>query len=182
MAARMRNQTRYPMKTSISRVICSLTLITTALGLVSCHTVQQAGHLEAGTFQRSGEIRVSLGTSRPAYCVGETLSFTVTPSEDAYLAVWVRGANGRTHRIYPNAYDSGRVFRGGVASHFPGGGDFQFRVTGPTGNDTLIVVASTQPFTCASPPSREAWLKGISVDRRNPEKRGEARIIYRVER
>lgn len=170
------------MKASILKTLFSLSFLAASAGMVSCHTTQQAGHLEPGTYQRSGEIRVALSTSKPAYHIGETLSFTVTPSEDAYLAVWVRGASGRTHRIYPNVYDSGRVFRGGVAASFPGSGDFQFRVTGPTGNDALIVIASTQPFTCASPPPRGAWLKGISVDPRNPEKRGEARIVYRVER
>lgn len=156
--------------------------ILAALLLPACQSLPPSRIPEPGTFQRSGEIRLSVSTSKQRYDVGETLEFTVTPSEDAYLAAWVRGAGGKTRRIYPNDHDTGGVFRGGVTARFPGAGDFRFRVIPPAGRDTLIVIASKEPIGMSSSPSTGVWLKGISVEAPNQERRGEARVVYEVVR
>lgn len=144
--------------------------------LVSCNTTTSDLPV-AGTFQRSGDIVLDVSCSKSVYRAGDVFSFTLRPSEDCYIAAWVVGADGVTTPLYPNALDSGRVFRKGVRATLPGAGDFQFRVTPPAGREQLVVVASTEPIDAlASPPSPGTWMKGIVVEGR----RGEARIVYEV--
>lgn len=159
----------------------TVTLAAATMALASCDTLQTGRTPEPGTFQRSGEIRLEAATSQPAYRVGDLLSFTVTPAEDCHLAAWVRSGDGQVRRLYPNVHAAGRVFQGGRTARFPGDGDFQFRVTPPTGRETLIVIASSEAIDAqSSPPAAGTWLKGVSVESDRPERRGEARIVYEV--
>lgn len=167
-----------------------LLLAAAVLPLMTVSCASTRGLPEPGTFQRSGAIGLDVATSKPAYQVGETLAFTVRPSEDCHLAAWVIGADGVTTPLYPNAHDAGgRVFRRGVTSTLPGAGSFQFRVAPPAGREQLVVVASSFPVA-ASPTAPEPglWLKGVAVQARGPatasapaaERRGEARVVYEV--
>lgn len=170
---------KLPKRVVLQGILPALTIV---LLFPSCRTTGLAHTPAPGTFQRSGEIQLNLTTSKSTYRLGEKLSFSVRPSEDAYIAAWVRGSNGKVHRIYPNDHDPGRVFRGGATTRFPGSGDFQFRIVPPVGRDTLIVIASSEPIGESTPPPRGRWMKGIDVEHIHSERRGEARIVYRVAR
>jgi hypothetical protein len=141
-----------------------------------------------GTFQRSGQIGLDVTTSKTAYRIGETLQFTVRPSEDCYLAAWIIGADGVTTQIFPNAHERGRVFRKGISARLPGPSPYALRVAPPAGREQLVVVASSTPIPNTQPPPPGIWLKGISVEappapsspRSALERRGEARVVYDV--
>jgi hypothetical protein len=158
--------------------------------LVSCQTEPPpavAPLPSPGTFQHSGQISLHVATSKTAYRIGETLQFTVRPSEDCYLAAWILGAYGVTTPIYPNAHDRGRVFRKGITAHLPGSGPYAFRVAPPAGREQLVVVASSAPIQASRPPPPGVWLKGVSVEASGTspsqplsERRGEARVVYDV--
>ncbi len=163
-----------------SRIILIPAAALAAILFSSCQTTQTTGTPVPGTFQRTGEIHLAVSTTKTSYQVGDLLSFTVVPSEDAYLAAWVRGSDGAINQIYPNAHSSRKVFRGGVPARLPASGDFQFRVSPPTGRDTLIVIASTVPVNESTPPAAGAWMKGASVEPASVERRGEARLVYGV--
>lgn len=97
-------------------------------------------------------IGIELATSKTEYRIGEPMEFTVKPTTDCYLGVWIKGSWGAYRQIYPNAHAAPRVFRGGVRESLPGSEGFQFTVDGPAGNNQLIVFASTEPIAASSRP------------------------------
>ena len=150
---------------------------------VSCKTVHETRRPpEPGAFQRNGAIRLEVATSRTTHRVGDLFEFTAVPSADFPLTVLVRGANGAMRPIFPNPHAGDRLFRGGQVARFPGSGDFQLRISPPTGRETLIVHASAPPSDYTGEiPAESTWLKDAAPGHaKTSERRGEARVVYEV--
>lgn len=84
------------------------------------------------------------GRQNPTYRVGEPLSVSVQVSQDAYVYLFDLNANGQIDLISPNGFEDSNFVSAGVVRTFPGpGGKYQFKVSGPRGQDKLLALAST---------------------------------------
>ncbi|RYD35025.1 MAG: DUF4384 domain-containing protein [Verrucomicrobiaceae bacterium] len=145
----------------------------------------------AETRQRQEGNAPRLTMDKAVYRVGELMTCTVTPSVDCRLTLSIQMADGRRRMIYPNPLaGGGRIFAAGRTVRFPDSEDYQFRVTGPTGSEQLIVQA-TGTTAEAFPPAAQsqstlpeqipAEAEGrTSPAATPPAADGEARVVYRV--
>ncbi len=76
------------------------------------------------------------------YCIGEEIDISFRTNVDAWVAVFNTDTRGKTHRLFPNRYDSEHFVRGGKTYSLPVDG-YSFRIEGPTGHESLKVVAAT---------------------------------------
>lgn len=132
---------------------------------------------QPGTMQRSGHITLDVATSKTSYRAGEAFSFSVRPSADCYLTAWIVGADKKVTTLYPNPFEPGRLYKKNVRVTLPDSGSVAFRVKPPAGRETLVVTATSKPWTGA-PPQDSAWLKGMDVSAGSTG--GEARVVYEV--
>ncbi len=86
----------------------------------------------------------------PTYQPGELISFTVSPTADAYIYLFNVRSDGQIVQILPNQVDQeGRnnFVRANETKAFPPrGAGYQFEVTTPYGLDKVIAVASRDPL------------------------------------
>ena len=85
------------------------------------------------------------GHEYPSYKIGDKVTVSVKPSEDAYIYLFSVHANGEIDQIIPNRLPKGgnNFVRAGQTIRFPRqGSGFAFGVGGPPGLDKVIAVAS----------------------------------------
>jgi hypothetical protein len=95
---------------------------------------------------KSGEgLQISAAFDRAdaKYRHGESLSFTVETSEDAYIWVFDTGTSGKTHQIFPNRHETNNFLKAGVPVAVPHpDASYKFVVSHPAGTELLTVIAS----------------------------------------
>ena len=98
----------------------------------------------AGSTNGEG-LQVSTALDRPTakYRDGESLSFTVETTEDAYVWVFDTGTSGKVHQIFPNQHQKDNFLKAGVPVAIPNpDASYQFVVSRPAGTELLTVIAS----------------------------------------
>lgn len=91
------------------------------------------------------ELSVMASVDRPdaRYRHGDSLSLTVSVSEDAWIWVFDTGTSGKVHQIFPNRYETENFVRAGSPVTIPNeGADYHFLVSRPKGAELLTVIAS----------------------------------------
>lgn len=91
-------------------------------------------------------LEVSLWTDRDnaVYYPGEALTVYFTASRTCYLAVYDVEPGGGVTRLFPPQGDDGWVQAGQTYQLPPDQADYDYRVSGPAGMETIICVASTE--------------------------------------
>ena len=90
-------------------------------------------------------LEVSLWTDREGapYSPGDMLTIYFSATEWCYLAVYNIEQGGGVTRLFPPEDDNGWLRGGQVYQLPPDYADYDYKVTGPAGVETIIVVAST---------------------------------------
>ena len=145
--------------------------------------------------QQSGDIALTLATDKTIYKEGELMTVTITPDLDCYLRLYYLSADHAVHQIFPNKYLADTAVKKGQTVTLPGAGaSFEFRMGAPFGNETLLAVASSIPFTDKTAQATQDQLfqefkdtnlealahRGISVDEKKALT-GRALHLYRVQ-
>ena len=87
-----------------------------------------------------------LDRANGTYALGEQVRLFVRANKDSYLTVLNVGASGKTTMLFPNAHQPQmRVGANQVVEIPPPGSGASIRVSGPTGQELIKVIASTQP-------------------------------------
>ena len=105
------------------------------------------------------------------YALGEQVRLFVRANKEAYLTVLNVGASGKTTMLFPNAHQPQiRVGTHEVVEIPPPGSGASIRVSGPTGQELIKVIASTHPTPVvsggtAAGPFTMLWSDSRSVAR-----------------
>lgn len=89
------------------------------------------------------------GTSVPTYSIGEAITISVRPNQDAYVYLFNINSYGQIVQLLPNRLPGGQnnYVRAGQTRTFPAGNEgFNYTVEGPAGNDQIIALASRTPL------------------------------------
>ena len=123
------------------------------------------------------------------------MTVTVTPDLDCHLRLYYLSADHAVHQIFPNQYQPDGFVKKGQTISLPGdGATFEFRMSAPFGNEILMAVASSVPFTDKADEDVQSQLfqefkdtnletlahRGISVSGKEVLT-GRALLLYRVE-
>jgi mRNA-degrading endonuclease toxin of MazEF toxin-antitoxin module len=92
---------------------------------------------------------VHLQTSKPEYKNGEPFQLSFRLTQPMYVRVIDRDANGVVTTLRPNPRQPDKILPANKEHLFPPKG-FNVPVKGPSGNCTVTIVASTQPFSKAT--------------------------------
>ena len=103
-----------------------------------------ASSVPARTTSSEGlQVTTALDRADAKYRHGESLSFTVRTTEDAYVWVFDTGTSGKVHQIFPNQHQQDNFLKGGVPVSIPNpNAEYDFVVSHPTGAELLTVIAS----------------------------------------
>jgi len=144
----------------------------------------------------SGDIAVSLATDKVTYTEGDLVEITVAADLDCYLRLFYLGGDHKTYQIFPNQHQPDAAMKKGQPIRLGGaGGAFKLRAKAPFGNEILMAVASSRPFTDAEnfrfqndlvkefqSTNLEALShRGIAVETGDAPLVGRALQLYRIE-
>ena len=145
--------------------------------------------------KQSGDIALNLTTDKTIYTEGDLMQVTVTPDLDCHLRLYYLSADHAVNQIFPNKFQPDGFVKRGQPVTLPGAaGTFEFRMSAPFGNEILMAVASSVPFTDQAGQDVQTQLfqefkdtnldalahRGISVDEKKALT-GRALHLYRVE-
>jgi hypothetical protein len=98
--------------------------------------------------KQSGDIALNLSTDKQTYTEGDLMQVTVTPDFDCHLRLYYLSADHKVNQIFPNKFQQDGFVKKGQTVTLPAvGGTFEFRMSAPFGNEILMAVASSVPFT-----------------------------------
>lgn len=145
--------------------------------------------------KQSGDIALNLSTDKTIYTEGDLMQVTVAPDLDCHLRLYYLSADHQTHQIFPNKFQKdGFVKKGQTVTLPTQGATFEFKMGAPFGNEILMAVASSVPFTDQAGQDVQTQLfqefkdtnleslahRGISVEE-TKVLTGRALHLYRVE-
>lgn len=88
------------------------------------------------------------GYGNSTYYFGDNIAISVQVNQSAYVYLFNVNANGNIDLILPNQLNADNYLQGGEVRQFPQSGSrYQFNVTGPSGVDQVLAVASRQPLS-----------------------------------
>lgn len=93
-----------------------------------------------------GPVDVKIWTDRgdgAKYCVGDSIEVWFRTDVDAWVAIYNVDTRGRVTRLFPTRRHKDHFVRGGRDYRVPNRRGHRFEVAGPTGWETLTIVAST---------------------------------------
>lgn len=145
---------------------------------------------------QSGDIAIDLSTDKLTYAEGDLVEITVSADLDCHLRLFSLGADHQTYQIFPNQHQPEAAVKKGVPVRLGGaGGAFKLRAKAPLGNEILMAVASSRPFTDAESFRFQSELvkefqntnlealshRGLGVEAGDAPLVGRALQLYRVE-
>lgn len=88
------------------------------------------------------------GTGNSDYNIGDKIKISTNVNESAYVYLFDIDTNGNVSMIFPNSLNPNNFVGAGETKTFPQpGANFDFTVSGPTGIDQVLVVASRTPLS-----------------------------------
>jgi hypothetical protein len=116
-------------------------------------------------------LEVSLWTDREGapYSPGDLLTIYFSANEPCFLAVYNIEQGGGVTRLFPLEDDNGWVRGGQVYQLPPDYADYDFRVTGPAGVETIIVVASTSRLPALNDEGPDIVTQVLDIEIKEPE-------------
>ena len=103
---------------------------------------------EPGYSSTSSDGIVHIQTSKPEYKIGESFQFSFRLTQPMYVRVIDRDAKGAVTTLRPNPRQPDKLLPANKEHSFPPKG-FNAPVKGPSGNSTITIVASKEPFSKA---------------------------------
>jgi hypothetical protein len=97
---------------------------------------------------RSGEIAIELETDKSVYREGELMKIRLSADRDCHIRLYYLSADHVVRQIFPNQFQTtGLVKKGETVSIPAQQAAFELRMSPPFGNEILMAVGSTAPFT-----------------------------------
>ncbi|MDD5220818.1 MAG: DUF4384 domain-containing protein, partial [Candidatus Bipolaricaulis sp.] len=107
-------------------------------------------------------LAVQLWVNRASYTEGEAASAVFTVNRSAYIYLFDVRTDGTVRLLFPNGYSTQNFVSAGT--HSLPEGLYQFLVAGPSGTDTLQIVASLAPLVLPNPSASDPYpLVGSSA-------------------
>ncbi|HMK36849.1 MAG TPA: DUF4384 domain-containing protein [Desulfomonilaceae bacterium] len=92
---------------------------------------------------QSPGVNFTISTEKFAYNLSEPVYFTFTADRDCYVAIVDIGTSGKMTLLFPNKWHpNNKIEKGKTYRIPPENSDFVYRVTGPTGQEHIKVIAS----------------------------------------
>jgi hypothetical protein len=116
-------------------------------------------------------LEVSLWTDHEGapYSPGDLLTIYFSANQSCYLAVYNIEQGGGVTRLFPPEEDNGWVRGGQVYQLPPDYADYDYRVTGPAGVETIIVVASTSRLPELNDEGPDIVTEVMDIEIKEPE-------------
>lgn len=122
--------------------------------------------------------RDTSGTRVPNYNVGDRITLYTTVNENAYVYLFNVNPDGTTDQILPNRISASNYVRAGTTRAFPATGDqFTFDVTGPNGQNRVLVIASRRALNLSELSSYQKGQSFATVTPKTPERLAQALSI-----
>ena len=146
--------------------------------------------------RQGGDIALTVATDKLTYTEGDLIQISVIADHDCHLRLFYLGADHQTYQIFPNQHQPEAAVKKGQPVRLDGaGGAFKLRAKAPFGNEILMAVASSRPFTDAESfrfqtdmvkefqnTNLEALShRGIGIEKADAPLIGRALRLYRVE-
>ena len=91
-------------------------------------------------------LKIEIVTDKPAYRIGETVTFKLRVNRDAYVTLVDIGTSGDVTVLYPNRLHSSHFVRGGQEVMIPpADAGFVLTAQGPPGFDQIRAIATDEP-------------------------------------
>ncbi|MBI3825978.1 MAG: DUF4384 domain-containing protein [Candidatus Rokubacteria bacterium] len=92
-------------------------------------------------------LKVRIWTDKPAYRIGDTITFGLRVNRDAYVTLVDIGTSGDVTVIYPNRFSPSHFVRGGEDVMIPGAAaTFTLRVQAPPGFEQVKAIVTEDPI------------------------------------
>lgn len=118
------------------------------------------------------------GTRVPNYSVGDRITLYTTVNENAYVYLFNVNPDGTTDQILPNRISSSNYVRAGTTRAFPATGDqFTFDISGPSGQNRVLVIASRRALNLSELSSYQKGQSFATVKPQTPERLAQALSI-----
>jgi hypothetical protein len=116
-------------------------------------------------------LEVSLWTDREGapYSPGDLLTIYFSANQSCYVAVYNIEQGGGVTRLFPPEEDNGWVRGGQVYQLPPDYADYDYRVTGPAGVETIILVASNSRLPALHDEGPDIVTEVMDVEIKEPE-------------
>ncbi|UQN04943.1 DUF4384 domain-containing protein [Deinococcus sp. QL22] len=122
--------------------------------------------------------RDTSGTRVPNYSVGDRITLYTTVNENAYVYLFNVNPDGTTDQILPNRISASNYVRAGTTRAFPATGDqFTFDITGPSGQNRVLVIASRRALNLSELSSYQQGQSFATVKPQTPERLAQALSI-----
>ncbi len=122
--------------------------------------------------------RDTSGTRVPNYSVGDRITLYTTVNENAYVYLFNVNPDGTTDQILPNRISASNYVRAGTTRAFPATGDqFTFDITGPSGQNRVLVIASRRALNLSELSSYQKGQSFATVKPQTPERLAQALSI-----
>lgn len=127
------------------------------------------------------DVAIRLDKPTPRYRIGEHLTLRLQAEKSCYLTIFDVGTSGNVTLLLPNRYRSDTRIEAGKAIEFPGEGDgFEYEVTGPTGVDRIVVVATLEKVDLGAD-DLEKYHSTRSLFKTTPADKAGARMVRAAE-
>jgi hypothetical protein len=84
-------------------------------------------------------LQLQMTTSQSRYQIGEYLSLEIQSNKDCYLNIIDIGTSGKTHVLFPNAYQQNNFLQANTRLKIPNS-RFEIKIGAPSGEETLWAV------------------------------------------
>ncbi|WP_019009039.1 DUF4384 domain-containing protein [Deinococcus aquatilis] len=122
--------------------------------------------------------RDTSGTRVPNYSVGDRITLYTTVNENAYVYLFNVNPDGTTDQILPNRISASNYVRAGTTRAFPATGDqFTFDISGPSGQNRVLVIASRRALNLSELSSYQKGQSFATVKPQTPERLAQALSI-----
>lgn len=113
----------------------------------------QQAFMQVVPTQNPIRVEIYLDRKNQRYVIGEPVTISVIPEEDAYLHIFSIDAQGKATLLYPNEYAPAVEASGGVPITFPKASDLWQIVGDREGSELIKVIAgkSSQPLAVNAP-------------------------------
>lgn len=101
---------------------------------------------ESPRVEPDGGIKIKLGSDKPRYKVGDTITMRFETNRDAYLTLVNVGTSGKITILFPNRFSGGHEIKGKQVYTIPAPDDsYELAVSGPPGVELIYALVTSKP-------------------------------------
>ena len=127
-------------------VLCVLGMVTNFLIQQALGSTQLSRDIDVLPINTNASFNIKVWTDKQHVRAGELVTVHFQSSQNCYLTLVDKGTSGRETVIFPNSWSKSNHIKAGVPYSFPHrGADFKYKVSGPSGTETIMAYATIKP-------------------------------------